>query len=235
MIPLRIAEFDIGKRLQRPIELPTDAQRQFLGGAGMAAWILHRRLRPDLNPLDPEAPLVLMTGPLTGTAGPAVGRMVVAARSPATRLWGESNIGGSIGPALRQAGLDGLVLIGRAPEPSYLWVHDGVIEVRPAGHLWGSADTYQTQTAIRDELAAPGTRVACIGLAGEAGLPMAAILTDHGRVAGRTGLGAVLGSKQIKAIACSGAEPVRLAAPESFCESAAPPTSNCGKITCPGR
>jgi aldehyde:ferredoxin oxidoreductase len=214
--PLRIAEFDIGRRLQRQIEMPTDEQRLFLGGAGMAAWILHRRLRPDLNPLDPEAPLILMTGPLTGTAGPAVGRMVVAARSPATRLWGESNIGGSIGPALRQAGLDGLVLVGRAPEPSYLWVHEGVIEVRPAGHLWGSADTYQTQTAIREELAVPGTRVACIGLAGEAGLPMAAIVTDHGRVAGRTGLGAVLGSKRIKAIACSGVEPVSLAAPESF-------------------
>jgi aldehyde:ferredoxin oxidoreductase len=164
----------------------------------------------ELDPLSAEAPLLFMNGPLTGTTGPAVGRFVVCARSPATGLWGESNCGGFWGPELRKAGFDGLLLRGRAAEPVYLWINDDNIELRPAGHLWGK-DTYQTQEAIAQELGVSNTRVAAIGVAGESQIRFALILCDHGRVAGRTGMGAVMGSKCLKAVAVKGSGSVPVA------------------------
>ena len=112
-------------------------QRAFLGAASLGAHLLYPGLRPEADPLDDDAPIALLTGPLTGTAGPAVGRAVFCARSPATGLWGELNIGGFLGPELRAAGYDGLWITGRSPEPVYLWLHDGTLEIRPATDLWG--------------------------------------------------------------------------------------------------
>lgn len=214
----RLTEVDLTSGATKIHELSTPELRPFLGGAGLAAHILFPYLTKELDPLSPEAPLLLATGPLTGTAGPAVGRMVVCARSPATQLWGESNVGGFIGPELRAAGFDGVLIHGRAPEPVYLWLHDGRLEIRSASHLWGTSDTYETQAAIKRELGDSLVRVATIGLAGEAGIPFALILCDHGRVAGRTGMGAVMGSKNLKAIAIRGTNPVPLAMPESFAD-----------------
>ena len=187
---------------------PGEWVRQYLGGASLAARLLYETLLPSLAPLSAQAPLLFLTGPLTGTAGPAVGRFVVCGRSPATGLWGELNCGGFWGPELRKAGFDGLWVEGCAAEPVYLWIHDddtlaNRVEIRPAAHHWG-LDTYQTQTAIIDELSAGSVRVASIGPAGEACLPFALILCDHGRVAGRTGLGALMGSKRLKAVAVQG-------------------------------
>lgn len=215
---LRILEIDLstGKHSLRPIS--ADVSESFLGGAALGAHLLHEDLASARDPLAPEAPLYWLTGPLTGTAGPAVGRMVVCARSPATGRWGESNIGGHIGPEVRSAGFDGLVLRGRAPRPVVLWVHDGKAELRSAEHLWGRADTYQTQHALRQEVGDKSARVACIGAAGETLLPFGLILADHGRVAGRTGMGAVMGSKNLKAIVCRGTQPIPLAHPEKFAE-----------------
>jgi len=156
-----------------------------------------------LDPLSPDSPLLFMTGPLTGTAGPSVGRFVVCARSPATGLWGESNCGGFWGPELRKTGYDGLMITGRADSPVYLWINDGKAEIRDAGHIWGF-DTYETQEAVQEELGVKKSRVAVIGPAGEKQIPMSIILTDHGRAAGRTGMGAVMGSKNLKAIALKG-------------------------------
>ncbi|OGO69401.1 MAG: hypothetical protein A2Z37_14540 [Chloroflexi bacterium RBG_19FT_COMBO_62_14] len=190
--------------------------REFLGGASLGARILYPFLTPDLDPLGPEAPLLFATGPLTGSAGPAVGRFVLCAKSPATRLWGESNVGGFFGPELRASGFDGLLIIGRATAPVYLWVHQGDVEIRSAVHLWGITDTYETQAVLRSELDDSLVRVASIGLAGEAGLPFALVLCDHGRVAGRTGMGAVMGSKNLKAIAVRGKGEVSLADPAAF-------------------
>jgi aldehyde:ferredoxin oxidoreductase len=188
--------------------VPGQWEEQYLGGASLAARMLYDYLLPDLDPLSPEAPLLFINGPLTGSAGPAVGRFVVAARSPATGLWGESNCGGFWGPELRMAGYDGIWISGRAPAPVYILIHGdrtrGVdIEIREADHIWG-LETYQTQEVIDKELNKGKTRVATIGPAGEAKIPMALILTDHGRVAGRTGMGALMGSKNLKAIAVKG-------------------------------
>jgi len=188
----------------------------FLGGAGMAAHILFEELVPELEPLAPKAPLVIATGPLTGTTGPAVGRYTICAKSPATGGWGEANIGGLFGPELRAAGIDALVVRGRAEKPVYLWIDDGDIELRPAAHLWGSADTYETQDRIKAELERSTAKVACIGRAGETQLPFAVVLCDHGRVAGRTGMGAVMGSKNLKAIAVQGQQALPLNDPQVY-------------------
>jgi aldehyde:ferredoxin oxidoreductase len=198
------------------IDVPENQARAYIGGASLAARLLLPRFAPEIPPLAPESPLLLLTGPLTGTAGPAVGRCVFAARSPATGLWGESNIGGHLGPELRAAGLDGLLVSGRAAAPSYLWISDGRIEIRSARGLWGALDTYACQDAIRALHGDARARVACIGPAGEQQIPSALILCDHGRVAGRTGMGAVMGSKNLKAIAVRGREPIPLARPDEY-------------------
>jgi aldehyde:ferredoxin oxidoreductase len=197
------------------MSVPEAWERDYLGGASLAARILYADLVPDLDPLSPEAPLLFMNGPLTGTAGPAVGRFVVCGLSPATGLWAESNCGGFWGPELRKAGFNGVRISGRAIQPAYLWIEDDRVEIRAADQLWGM-DTYQTQSAIRKELAHPAIRVACIGPAGEALIPFALILCDHGRVAGRTGLGAVMGSKNLKAVAVRGNGEVPVSDPAAY-------------------
>lgn len=188
----------------------------FIGGAGLAARLLWDRLTNELDPLGPQNPLLFITGPLTGTAGPANGRFSVCAKSPATGLWGESNCGGFWGSELRHAGFDGILVTGKASVPVYLWVHNGEAELRDASHLWGTSDTYNTQDAIKKECGEPLARVACVGKAGESQIQFASILCDHGRLAGRTGMGAVMGSKNLKAVAVRGKQPLPIARPQDF-------------------
>lgn len=183
--------------------IPEKWERDFLGGASLAARILYDTLTPALNPLEPDSPLLFMTGPLTGTSGPTTGRFVVCGKSPATGLWAESNIGGFWGPELRAAGYDGLWITGKASEPVYLWVEDNRLEIKKAAHLWGM-NTYQTQEKVKEEVGVKSARVCVIGPAGEKQILFASIMCDHGRMAGRTGMGAVMGSKNLKAIAAHG-------------------------------
>jgi aldehyde:ferredoxin oxidoreductase len=190
--------------------VPSTWEAEYLGGASLAARLLYDQLNVDLEPLSPQAPLLFLTGPLTGTAGPSVGRFVVCARSPATRLWGESNCGGFWGPELRKAGFDGIWITGKAASPTYLWIHDGQVEICDASHLWG-LDPYQCQDALTKHLNHGKVHVASIGKAGEAMIPFSAILCDHGRMAGRTGMGAIMGSKNLKAIAVYGSGKIKVA------------------------
>ncbi len=188
----------------------------FIGGSGLAARILWDILTPSIDPLGPDIPLLFMNGPLTGLAGPSVGRFVVCSRSPATGLWAESNCGGFWGPELAFAGYDGVLITGRANKPTYIWINDDHVEVCDASSLWGHTDTYETQTVIRTERHESLARIMCIGLAGERLIPYASILCDHGRVAGRTGLGAVMGSKNLKAVAVRGHHKPHIARPDQF-------------------
>ncbi len=183
--------------------IPGAWERDFLGGASLAARLLYDSLKPGMDVFSPEAPLLFMNGPLTGTAGPTVGRFVVCGKGAATGLWAESNCGGFWGPELRFAGYDGLWITGRAREPVYLWINEGKLEIRNAAHLWGK-DTYETQALIKAEVGRSAAHVAVIGEAGEHGVLFAGIFCDHGRTAGRTGLGAVMGAKNLKAIAVHG-------------------------------
>ena len=198
-----ILKIDLSSSSVDTITIPMDWENDFLGGASLAARILYSELTPDLDPFSPAAPLLFLTGPLTGTAGPAVGRFTVSALSPATRLWGESNAGGFWGPELRSAGFAGVWITGRAEGPVVLTIRDNEVGIHPAKHLWGM-DTYSTQSAVASEWGGGKPRIAAIGPAGEALIPFALILTDHGRVAGRTGMGAVMGAKNLKAILVEG-------------------------------
>lgn len=190
--------------------------RHYLGGSALGAALLYPLLTRDLDPLSPEAPVLIMNGPLSGTAGPSVGRFTVCAKSPATNLWGESNCGGFFGPELRFAGYDGLLFTGRAPGPVYVWIHHDHVEIRSAAHLWGQTDTYATQDQIKAEVGEKLAKVLCIGVAGERQIPYSLLLCDHGRVAGRTGMGAVFGSKNLKAIAVRGTKKIPVAREAEF-------------------
>jgi aldehyde:ferredoxin oxidoreductase len=196
--------------------IPARWEQDFLGGASLGARLLYDVLTADLDPLSADAPLLFMTGPLTGTAGPVAGRFVICGKGPATGLWAESHIGGFWGPELRQAGYDGLWITGKAEAPVYLWLNEGRLEVRDARRVW-EQDTYQAQSTIRQEVGQPRARVAVIGPAGENGVLLAGIFCDHGRTAGRTGLGAVMGAKNLKAVAVYGRQgSLPLAHPETF-------------------
>jgi aldehyde:ferredoxin oxidoreductase len=198
ILKINLSTRDIGS-----FEIPIAWQHEYLGGASLGARILYENLEIDLDPLSPDAPLLFLNGPLSGTAGPSVGRFVVVGRSPATRLWGESNCGGFWGPELRMAGFDGVLITGKADEPVMIVIEDQDIQILPASDLWGM-DTYSTQAAVEARNGNKKMRVAVIGPGGERLIPYASILTDHGRLAGRTGMGAIMGSKNLKAIAVKG-------------------------------
>jgi aldehyde:ferredoxin oxidoreductase len=195
--------------------LNEDYARNYVGGSGLAARYLYDMLDADTDPLGPENPLFFLTGPLVGTSMTSAGRYSVCARSPLTGIWGEANSGGFFGPELRYAGYDGVLFTGKAAQPVWLSIVDGHVALHAAGDLWGS-DIYETQTRLRDALGDPKVRVACIGLAGENLVKLAGIANDHGRFAARTGLGAVMGSKNLKAIAVRGTGRVPLYAPEQY-------------------
>ncbi len=210
---------DLENGLIEEEELNMEWARQFVGGSGLACRYLYDLVDAHTDPLGPDNPLIFMAGPLVGTPAPSCGRYVVCARSPLTGIWGEANCGGFFGPELRFAGYDGIIFKGQAAQPVYLHVRDGQAELREAAHLWGQ-DTYQTQTTIKEEWGEKRLRVACIGPAGENLVRFAAIMSDHARAAGRTGLGAVMGSKKLKAVAVRGRAKVPLFNGEAFREAA---------------
>ena len=194
--------------------------RTYLGGSGWSAAVIAGEAVADIDPLGPDNPLIWTTSPIVGTDLPSAGRFSICAISPLTGLWGESNSGGFFGPELRFAGFDSLEILGRSEGPVWLLLRDGVAELRDATDLMG-LDTYQTQDAIREQLADPGVRVSCIGVAGENGVKYASIMNDHGRAAGRCGLGAVMGSKNLKAIAVRGTGTVPVDDSEKLADIAA--------------
>lgn len=200
--------------------LNAEYARQFVGGSGLGARYLADYVDAATDPLGPDNPLIFMTGPFVGTQVPAAGRYSVVARSPATGLTGEANSGGHWGPALRHAGYDGIIVTGQAAQPVYISVLNGEAALHDAAHLWG-LNHYDTQDRVKEAVARDRlrVRVATIGVAGENLVKYAAVMNDHGRAAARTGLGAVMGSKRLKAIVCGGKAEVPLADPVAFKES----------------
>lgn len=187
----------------------------FVGGAGYAARYLYPEIVPELDPLGPDNPLMFMTGPLVGTRAPSCGRHEVCTLSPLTGVWAEANSGGFWGAELRFAGYDGIVVRGRSETPVWLSIVDGQPALHDAQPLWG-LDCYETQRRLREELGDARLRVASIGPAGENLVRYAAIMNDHGRAAARCGVGAVMGSKKLKAIAVRGRQHVPLADKDGF-------------------
>jgi aldehyde:ferredoxin oxidoreductase len=215
---LLVVDLTRGELKDEPLD-PAMAHN-FVGGAGYATRYLYDELGPDTDPLGPENTLMFMTGPLVGTRAPSCGRHEVCALSPLTGIWGESNSGGFWGAELRFSGYDGIVIRGRSEKPVWLSIVEGQPPaLHDAAGLWG-LDTYETQQRLRDELDDQKVRVASIGPAGENLVLYAAIMNDHGRAAGRTGMGAVMGSKNLKAIAVRGEQPIPLADKTLFNETA---------------
>ena len=187
--------------------------RRWLLGSGIAAHLVYEEMDPERDPLDPASPLMVFNGLLTGTFAPAAARTSWCGRSPLTGIWNESNIGGRWGAQLRFAGFDGLIVTGRASAPVYLWIHGGAdedhpkLEIRDAAHVWGSG-TFGTHEQLRQETDSKA-EVACIGPAGENLVPLAGVMAGgqgHNRAAGRGGMGALMGSKRLKAIVVRGRE-----------------------------
>lgn len=209
----RILRVDLNEAKVSVEELPRDFYERYLGGRGFIAPLLLKEMRGGTDPLGPENKLVFALGPLTGIPLPGSGRNSVGAKSPLTGGFGESEAGGFWGAELKRAGFDVIVVGGVSPSPVYLWIQDGRAELRDAGRLWGQ-EVARTHLAVQDELGDKQIRTAVIGPAGERLIRFACISNDITHVAGRTGLGAVMGSKKLKAIAVRGRAPVQMADPK---------------------
>ena len=207
-----ILDVDLSTGTYRVRELTQEMADKWLGGTGLGAHILWEEQVYKADPLGPDNVMVFSSGPFAGTAVPLSNRFGVCARSPLTGVWGEAECGGHWSNDLKKSGFDALIVRGCAEHPVYLWIHDREVEVRDATHLWGK-DTFDTHDEIRSEVGSSGRRgqeagVACIGPAGEKLVRYAAIMVDgkDGRAVGRSGLGAVMGSKNLKAIAVRGTQ-----------------------------
>jgi aldehyde:ferredoxin oxidoreductase len=191
----------------------------YLGGAGLATKYLLEEVPKGIDPLAPENKLIFMTGPLTGTPSPSTGRYCVVAKSPLTGIWGEANSAGFWGRDLKRSGFDGIIFEGKSEKPVYLVTENGKAELRDASHLWGK-NTSETTRLIKEELG-DKFNVACIGIGGENLVKYAAVMNDcdkpnYGRAAGRCGMGTVMGSKKVKAIASKGDAKIEVANPEEY-------------------
>ena len=191
--------------------------RKYLGGAGFVSYFLLKELQPGIDPLGPENKLVFALGPVTGVSLPGSGRHCTGAKSPLTGGYAKSESGGFWGAELKHAGYDAIIVEGKAEKPVYLWIHDGEASIREANHLWGK-NTRETQAAIRAELGDNLVRVAAIGPAAENLVRFACIINGLKDAAGRGGMGAVMGSKNLKAIAVRGHKKTEVAEPERIKE-----------------
>ncbi len=195
-------------------EVPESKYKQFLGGAGLATRFLWDEVPKDADPLGEENKLIFMTGSLTGVIAPSTGRFSVVGKSPQTGIWGQANSGGRWGVDFKKSGYDGIIFEGVSPKPVYLVIDENKAELRGASHLWGMS-VPQTTEEVKKE-AGDNFNVACIGPGGENLVRYASIMNDLGRTAGRCGLGAVMGSKKLKAIAARGNSRVQIHQPEEF-------------------
>ncbi|MYK98472.1 MAG: aldehyde ferredoxin oxidoreductase family protein, partial [Gemmatimonadetes bacterium] len=202
-----------GKATKEPLRL--DWAEEYIGGRGLAARYLYEEMDPSVDALGPDNKLIMATGPLTGTNASCGSRYMVVTKGPLTGAITTSNSGGHWGPELKFAGYDMVIVEGRADRPCYLLVDDDRVEIRDAAGVWGKVVS-ETEDAIRDETGMPELRVAGIGPAGENLVRFACIVNDKHRAAGRSGVGAVMGSKNLKAIAVRGNQGVRVARPRDY-------------------
>jgi len=201
----KIMYVDLSQGSIRIEQIPDHTYETVLSGVGLALHLLYERIPPGADPLGPENVLGFVSGLLTGTGSLFTGRWMVAGKSPLTGGWGDANCGGNFSPAIKRCGVDGIFFTGISPRPVYLWADKGRAELRDAAALWG-CDTYETEARLRQQNGDRHLRVACIGPAGEHQSLIAGIANDGGRMAARSGLGAVMGAKRLKAVALGGGQ-----------------------------
>ncbi|MBT8367944.1 MAG: aldehyde ferredoxin oxidoreductase family protein [Deltaproteobacteria bacterium] len=195
----KILDIDLSTATWKFRPFPEDVIWKYLGGRGFNVQFLHANLSPDVDPLSPENILMFSCGLLTGTAAPTSARLHINARSPLTGLLGSSNVGGDFGAGLRSCGIQSVIFRGKSPDPVYLWIDGDTIEIRSAKSIW-SLDTWQTDEQLKTKLGSEKLKIMTIGPAGENGVLYGCIMTDCDHAAGRTGMGSVMGSKNLKAI-----------------------------------
>jgi aldehyde:ferredoxin oxidoreductase len=199
-------------------DIPEAWLHDYLGGRGVADRYLWAELDPCVEPLSPGNKLIFATGPLTGTPVSCGARYMVVTKGALTGAITTSNSGGHWGPELKFAGYDLLLVEGKASKPVYLWIYDDVVQIRDASGVWGKT-TSETEDGIREEVGVPNARIACIGPGGEYLVRFACIINDKHRAAGRSGVGAVMGSKNLKAVAVRGTRGVSIARPVEFMQA----------------
>jgi len=198
-------------------DVDSQVAQNFIGGAGFATKMLYDEVPAGADPLGPDNQLIFMTGPVTGTRFPTSGRFAVAAKSPLTGVMATSTSSGFWGLELKRCGFDGIVFTGKSEKPVYLQIMNEKVDIKDASGVWGKG-TYETQDILREKVGEKRARVACIGAAGETLSPIACLMNDEGRAAGRGGIGAVMGSKNLKAIVARGNQKINTAAPDFFNE-----------------
>jgi aldehyde:ferredoxin oxidoreductase len=210
----RFLKVDLTTKGLEDLPLSDHDLRHYVGGSTLAARMVYDYAKPGMNPLAPESPLIFATGPFIGSNIPMVSRAVICGIAPGSGLWGEATTGGSFPVRLKGTGYDGILITGKAEKPVCLVVASGKAEIKDAGHLWGK-DTYATQELIA---AGVGERasIACIGAGGEKMIRFAGIMNDEGRTAGRCGLGALMGAKNLKAVVVSGNQQAAVADEEKL-------------------
>jgi len=187
----------------RKEELDLSLAEKFIGGRGLGTYLMMKEVSPTVEPLSPDNKIIFATGPLTGSQAPASGRYMVVTRSPLSGTIASSNSGGFVGAELKRAGYDLLIVEGRSDKPCYIWIKDDQVELRSAEKYWGGLVS-QTTDMLLEEAGDPKARVIMIGPAGENRSLIAAVMNDKYRAAGRSGVGAVMGSKNLKAIVVRG-------------------------------
>ena len=205
---------DLSCKTHEILLTPEPLINDFIGGKGFGAKLLFDSLSPGTDPLDEDNLLMFLTGPLTGTMAPAM-RGCVVTKSPLTGIFLDSYFGGSLSSEIKYAGYDGIIIKGRAKTPAYIWIHDGDVEIRNAGALWGSS-TLEANRLIKNELSDQTIKIATIGQAGENKILYSLICCEYNRQAGRGGAGAIMGSKNLKAVAVKGTRLVRVHDPVNF-------------------
>lgn len=206
----KVGFVDLSTGETREEKLDEKLARDFIGGYGLGVQILFERQEKGVDPLGPENILGFATGPLTGTKTPTGSRYMAFCKSPLTNTWGDANSGGFFGSEMKSAGWDAIFVTGIASSPKYLVITDDRLELKDASHLWGK-DTIETEEILHKELGVPTIRVASIGPASEKLSLISGIVNDGGRIAARSGVGAVMGSKRLKAIAVHGKGKVAIA------------------------
>ncbi|MGD0236174.1 MAG: aldehyde ferredoxin oxidoreductase family protein [Syntrophorhabdales bacterium] len=205
----KVAFVDLSSRSVSIEELPEQVYRSFIGGAGLGVKVLYDRMKPGVDPLGLENMLGFVPGLLNGTGTPMATKFTVVTKSPLSSTWGDANSGGLFSSELKAAGFDGIFFAGAASEPVYCLINDETIEIRSAANAWGK-NTRETAEILRNETGEKRLRIACIGPSGESKSLIASIITDDGRAAARSGVGAVMGSKHLKAVAVKGSRKVEV-------------------------
>lgn len=193
-------EVNLDNESVQDIEIEEEIRKKFIGGLGLGAYICYKEIPADTNAFDSKNVITFMTGPYTASGAPTCSRYEVVSKSPVNGFLGGANAGGFFGPELKLSGYDGIIVKGKAKNPVYLLIQEGKAEIKDAVELWG-LDSFQTEDKIRSLIGDDGLKIASIGQAGENLVKFSAIMNDRGRAAGRNGLGAVMGSKNLKAIA----------------------------------